>query len=180
MPTFNTDKIEPHQYFKAYVGIAADLGPSATVCEIGVLGGESLRMWQALYPTGQIYGIDANADCTWPEGTHRVVGDATVGETVNGLPAFNLIIDDGAHHSEQIGKSFELMWPKLLSGGYYVIEDWMVSVRDAKRPGETWGESWGADMQNAVTHALHLLNDQDAECDFITYRFGLCIIHKRA
>src|SRR5580704_2359361 len=96
--TFNTDKIEPHQYFHAYVRIAAELGPKARVCELGVLDGESLRMWQALYPAGVVTGVDISTAATWPRGTVRVVArhDDPALPSMLGGP-FDLIVDDGCH-----------------------------------------------------------------------------------
>ena len=36
----------------------------------------------------------------------------------------DLIIDDGPHVLNIMGNSFRALWPKVNSGGKYVIEDW--------------------------------------------------------
>ena len=101
--TFSTDKIEPHQYFNSYVRIAADLGPRARVCELGVRNGESLRMWQALFPlAAEIVGVDMQHGRHLAGGTVQVLARCT---TTRQLPSmlggtFDLIVDDGCHHGE--------------------------------------------------------------------------------
>ena len=56
---FATDKVQ-HGYLPAYLRIAAELGPAARVCEIGVQHGHGLDMFQALFPDGLVAGVDAN------------------------------------------------------------------------------------------------------------------------
>jgi hypothetical protein len=40
---------------------------------------------------------------------------------------FDIIIDDGGHRSSQIIASFEILWPIVAPGGYYIIEDMAVA-----------------------------------------------------
>ena len=178
--TFNTDKITVHGYFGAYMRIAAELGPRASVCELGVLDGESLRMWQALFPRGRVTGVDINPDAIWPQGTVRVVAR----HDDPGLPAvlggkFGLIVDDGCHDGDTVRRSFALLWPLVRPGGFYVVEDWMVSLRASERPGEDWGQPWGDSMLRAVQCFLALLDFPDSECESVEYRYGLAIVRKR-
>jgi len=177
---FDTDKILPHQYFRAYVQIAGELGPQARVCELGVLGGESLRMFQALFPLGEITGVDISPGATWPPGTVKVISS----HDDPGLPVqlggkFDLIIDDGCHNGEVAEKSFSLLWPMVAPGGFYVVEDWMISLRPSERPGETWGHIQGDSMLRAVESFLPLLRYPDSECESVEYRYGLAIVRKR-
>ena len=178
---WDSDKVEPHGYFTAYLRIAAELGPSARVCELGVLDGESLRMWQALYPLGEITGVDINPDCPWPPGTVKVVAahdDPGLAAVLGGM--FDLIVDDGCHVGDVVRRSFALLWPLVRPGGFYVVEDWAVSLRAAERPGETWGQPWGDSMLRAVESFLPLLRYPDSECESVTYRYGMAIVHKSA
>jgi hypothetical protein len=124
--------------------------------------------------------VDINDGATWPPGTTRVVS----AHTSPLLPAmldgpFDLIVDDGCHNGMIVEDTFDLLWPLVAPGGFYVIEDWQVALRAATRPGETWGTRWGADMLDAVQGLLLLLDYPDAECDEITYRYGLAIVHRR-
>ena len=59
----------------AYLRIAAELGPPARVCEVGVEHGHGLDLFQALFPDGLVCGVDADGGCRWPEGTVRVICD---------------------------------------------------------------------------------------------------------
>ena len=85
--TFATDKIEDKRYFQTYLKIAADLGPRASVCELGVWQGESLRMWQALFPLARsVTGIDYQTeDRVWPEGTVQVISAAVATGRAGGI-----------------------------------------------------------------------------------------------
>lgn len=184
---FNTDKIEPHGYFSSYLKIAGELGPKARVCELGVENGESLRMWQSLFPQGLVVGVDISDAAYWPTGTVKIVSaqddpalQAKLGS--NGLGPFNLIVDDASHNGIATRKSFELLWPLVAPGGFYVIEDWMVALRDAERPGETWGrsENWGTSMLRTAEGLLPLLAYPDGEVESIIYKYGMIIVCRRS
>jgi hypothetical protein len=160
---FATEKIT-EGYFPHYLRIAADLGINARVCELGVRGGDSLRLWQALFPRGDIAGVDINPDAIWPDGTTRIVS----GQDDPALPALvglrNLIVDDASHKGPLTCAAFDLLWPCVTPGGYYVIEDW-------------WFE-WGMkdSMLAMAQNLLPLL--RRADFDSITYRWGLVILRK--
>jgi hypothetical protein len=178
--TFNTDKVTVHGYFQTYVRLAAEIGPRGRVCELGVLGGESLRMWGALFPFGSVTGVDINPDAVWPAGTIRVVAQHDDPELPRMLEGpFDLIVDDGCHDGAAVRRSFALLWPLVAPGGFYVVEDWMVSLRAAERPGENWGRCWGPSMLQAVQCFLSLLDYPDSDCESVEYRYGLAIVRKR-
>ena len=172
--TFHTDKIEPHKYFTTYLKIAADLGPRASVCELGVWQGESLRMWQALFPLGRVTGVDYQADGRrWPEKTIQVIAfqhDPRLPHllTEAGSAPLDLIVDDASHRGAETAKSFELLWPLVSAGGYYVIEDWNMAL---ERPDE--------EFLSSVTDLTRLLASRDVECDWVHYQWGLAIAHKK-
>ncbi len=176
---FDTDKIEPHGYFQTYVQLAGQLGPATRVLELGVENGESLKMWQALFPLGDITGVDLIDSKAWPAGTHKIICSQDDPELPGKLGGtFGLIIDDCSHHGIATRKSFELLWPLVKPGGYYVVEDWTVALRDDPH----WGmqKNWGNSMLKTVEGFLPLLSYRDGECDEIIYRYGLVIIHRSA
>jgi hypothetical protein len=175
---FNTDKIEPHGYFWAYMNIAATLGPKARVLELGVENGESLRMWQSLFPLGEITGVDISKKAIWPEGTRKIISAQDDPELPGflGKDKFNLIVDDAGHNGIDTRKSFELLWPMVAKQGYYVVEDWSVALKDDPH----WGKGWGDSMLRTAEGFLPMLDSRDAKCDSITYRYGLIIIHRSA
>jgi hypothetical protein len=182
-PFFSTDKLEPHGYFQTYAQLAGELGPAASVCELGVADGESLRMWQSFFPLGEVTGVDMDPQATWPEGTKRVVCQQDSPDLLKHLRGkFDLIVDDCSHNGILTRKSFGLLWNLVNPGGYYVIEDWMVALRDGTEPGETWGPqaNWGDSMLRTAEGFLPMLSHRDGQCDFILYRYGMIIIHRSA
>ena len=70
--TFATDKVVLG-YLPAYLSIAAGIGIAGRVCELGVWHGDSLAMWQSLFPAGVVAGVDRHDSCTWPAGTVKLV-----------------------------------------------------------------------------------------------------------
>ena len=130
MTSFSTDKVSPHGYLPDYQRIAAELGPAAVVCEIGVLRGDSLRMWQHYFPDSPaIIGVDIDPGATWPQGTVRIVAaqdDPDLGVLVreHAPGGCHLIVDDASHRGKPTAAAFAQLWPLVVSGGYYVVEDW--------------------------------------------------------
>jgi len=96
-----------------------------TMIEIGVAGGDSLRMWREWMPNAKIYGFDSNGyngdDFIVVRGNQSEPNDLEQLLKVTGN--FHLLIDDGSHNSEHQKISFTTLWPRLLPGGWYVIED---------------------------------------------------------
>jgi hypothetical protein len=151
---FDTDKISPHGYLPDYLRLAADLGPAATVCEIGVCNGGSLDMWQALFPHGMVVGVDRDGNSRWPEGTQRVIA-AQDDPRLPGMlweqspGGYHLIVDDASHIGSLTIATFGLLWPLVRPGGYYVAEDWA----------DPWVEpSWGvANPADRLVDRVHEL-----------------------
>lgn len=177
MNAWATDKVEPHGYFQAYARIAGELGPATRVLELGVQGGQSLLMWTGLFPCGEITGVDQHEGCIWPPGTVKVISGQDDPELPGKLGGqFGLIVDDASHDGNLTRRSFENLWPLVAAGGYYVVEDWSVALRDDPHWGAQAG--WGDSMLRCAESFLPLLSYRDGEVDFITYRYGMVIIHK--
>jgi hypothetical protein len=130
-PVYETDK-ETLGYVTEYRRIADTLGPAARVCELGVLNGLSLDMWKDMFPDGLIAGVDFNPASRWPEGTIPVVCGQTdpslPARLAQYAPAWDLIVDDASHRGELTQASFDLLWPLIAPGGFYVIEDWFFGL----------------------------------------------------
>ena len=170
---FATDKTG-HGYLPTYLRIAAELGPSARVCEVGVHAGRGLDMFQALFPTGLVAGVDVDPRCQWPEGTVPVIC-AQDDETLPGLlaahsPQWDLFVDDASHDGKLTAETFRLLWPLVAPGGFYVVEDWMVGLGG-------WG--FDASMLTTVQGLLSLLT-KGGDVEDITYRYGLAVLRKKA
>ena len=91
------------------------------------LPGASLRAFRDYFPNGQIYGIDIQPDCLINDDRIRTyLFNSTVKSLCDAFlfdKTFDFIIDDGDHHSDAQIKTFENLFPRLNSGGVYIIED---------------------------------------------------------
>jgi predicted O-methyltransferase YrrM len=138
--------------------------------EIGLYNGGSLRMWRDYLPNTVLHGIDIDARTLAyqdevPNSQVRLVdqGDAAALEAfVAELGGnYDFILDDGGHTMLQQIVSFEVLWPQLMPGGIYAIEDLGTSYfadyggRDLREPGTA--VDYAKDLVDAVnrTHALH-------------------------
>lgn len=98
-----------------------------TLLEIGVLRGASLRMWHRFLPRARIIGIDLDPGGIDLPGVEVYAGDQSdrefVAEIARRCGPFDIVIDDGSHVAGDIQASFEVLFPALTPGGWYVIED---------------------------------------------------------
>jgi hypothetical protein len=182
---FTTDKVTPHGYLPDYLRLAASLGPAAVVCEVGVQDGDSLVMWQHLFPhSPAIIGVDNNPDATWPEDTARIVAeqdDPGLGNLVRRATrgGCDLIVDDASHLGPLTAATYASLWPLVRPGGYYVIEDWAdpwVSPSQLRWPqiDRRWA---GHELVDYVPSLITALKDG---AQAVTYTWqGLVIIQRR-
>jgi hypothetical protein len=135
-----TDKNRYHFYTQHY---QTHFNPyrlkKINLLEIGVggyddilAGGESLRMWKSFFPFAKIYSLDIFDKSFLQERRIKIFKgsqvDAEILERIcDEVGSFDLIIDDGSHLNEHVIGSFEFLFPKLKSGGIYVIEDTQTS-----------------------------------------------------
>jgi hypothetical protein len=129
-----TDKVA-HGYMQYY---RRHLGPrrftSQTVFEIGVGGyestasGGSLAVWRDFLVRSRIVGLDIHEKRI--DLGRRVSFMRTDQSDSQALTAVvehhgrpSVIIDDGSHIGEHIWTTFDTLWPHLLPGGLYVVED---------------------------------------------------------
>lgn len=172
---FTTDKATTHGYLPTYLRLASHIGTTGRICEIGVQHGDSLRMWQALFPDGLIVGVDNDPKARWPDGTHRIVAEqddenlpARLAEV---MPAYDLIVDDASHIGQLSQRTWKLLWPLVAPGGWYILEDWMVGF-------DTW-DGYDNSMLRLAESFLHALDRLDSQVESVEYRYGLAIIRKR-
>ena len=111
--------------------------------EIGVQGGGSLEIWAEHFRKAEvIVGCDIDPVCAelrYADSRIKVVTGnineiATIGQIDAISPAWDVIIDDGSHHSRDIIQSFLRLFPRLSEDGVYLIEDLHCSY---------WGEYGG-------------------------------------
>jgi|SRR5579871_72667 len=102
-----------------------------TLVEIGVLDGNSLRMWRDYFPRGNINGIDIRpaADKQQDERNRiRVfIGSQNDKDFLvdviakTGHP--DVVVDDGSHRAHDQITSLLTLWPFVTPGGWYIVED---------------------------------------------------------
>jgi hypothetical protein len=100
------------------------------VLEIGVSGGGSLKMWREYFgKSAKIYGVDVNPYCITLNGIH---GQVRIGNSndplflksvLDEMGGIDIVIDDGSHQMEHVRNSLFFLFPRLNSGGTYIIED---------------------------------------------------------
>lgn len=92
-----------------------------TVLEIGIETGASLRMWEEFFPNADIIGLDN--DSTTLFATDRIMTSTNAKMLADFYDPFDIVIDDASHCPIDILHYFELFFPRLIKGGFYVIED---------------------------------------------------------
>ena len=122
-------------YFEIYEAI---FGPRRVeplrILEIGLWHGASLKLWKKYFehPKTIIVGIDVLAEClkfdSPAEGVHIRIGSqadpAFLKRLVQEFGPFDLIMDDGSHHSSHIITSFNHLYADgLKDNGIYFVED---------------------------------------------------------
>lgn len=126
-----TDKATYHQYLDFYQKHLPKRTFKGRLLEIGVMDGNSMRMWREYYPDAEIVGIDTGLQ--WDlkiEGVTLLELDGTKPEHTTQLGMFDIIIDDGSHMTADQQKSFEHLYLNQLNPkGIYIIEDLHTSYR---------------------------------------------------
>lgn len=98
--------------------------------EIGVCFGASIKAWLEYFdhPQASICGVDVinNFPCNDPRYTYTQgdQGDPTFWKSFNPfLAPWTICVDDGPHTIVHQIISFNALWPQIVSGGFYIIED---------------------------------------------------------
>lgn len=109
------------------------------VIEIGIAGGASLATWAQFFERARIVGIDIEPGCQQFAGGRVTVkigsqDDATFLRAVATERPPTIVIDDGSHLAHHMAASFETLFPLLLPGGLYVMEDLAFHFEDGQVP----------------------------------------------
>lgn len=126
-----SDKMEHYlPIYEAALSRFTARGQPIHLLEIGVQNGGSLQVWSKYIPEGsKIVGIDIDPACLRLPIDANIsirIGDATDPVALDhmlGDAKFNVIIDDGSHHSHHVIATFEDCFKRLAPGGVYIIED---------------------------------------------------------
>ena len=88
----------------------------------------SIRMWLEYFPKANIHGLDVS-DFSWFQhdrfSFHRcdMEDRAAIAQAAGVMPKLDIVIDDASHASHHQQNAFLELFPRLASGGLYVIED---------------------------------------------------------
>jgi 23S rRNA U2552 (ribose-2'-O)-methylase RlmE/FtsJ len=101
-----------------------------TIVEFGVSQGGSLQMWKHYFgPQARIIGVDINPKCAAlaePQIQIRI-GDQEdrnfLRSLANEVGGIDVLIEDGGHTMGQQIATFEELWPNIVEGGVFLIED---------------------------------------------------------
>lgn len=126
-----------HGYAPHYERLFSPFRESAIkLLEIGVGGGESIRAWLSFFPNAKIFGVDIVSETNqWntPGGSTHPRYQFLQGNQIDKTmwaclmadwgTEFDVVIDDGSHINEDIIIAFECLWPAVVAGGLYCVED---------------------------------------------------------
>ncbi len=124
-----------HHYTEVYEYFFYPIRLSARkICEIGILGGASLKMFADYFPGAVIYGIDIkDASSLNSDRIKTYIADQSNREQLRAFVKasgsdFDLILDDGGHTMKQQQVSMAFLFQHVKHGGYYIIEDLNTSL----------------------------------------------------
>ncbi len=119
-----------HNYVEIYEQLFAPMRHRGLrILEIGVEEGKSMRLWEAYFPTANIFGLDIMSKTQHDSArVATLVADQGKREELKAAldrigRDFDIIIDDGGHRMDQQQISFATLFPVVKPGGLYIIED---------------------------------------------------------
>lgn len=120
----------------------------------------SIRMWLEYFPKADIHGLDVS-DFSWFKHDrftfHRCDMDerSNIANAGKAIPTPDIIIDDASHASHHQQNAFLELFPKLTSGGLYIIEDLRWQPPIYEKPGITKTAELFRSFQNdrSFTHS---------------------------
>jgi hypothetical protein len=168
-----SDKTTRHGYDRVYTPLFEPLrAQPIRFVEIGVHEGKSMKAWQAFFSAGShVFGIgygnwqqDFNTKCHAAKETATLDlssqcdlyrGDQS---NITFLRAFlqdsggrfDIVVDDGSHLPNHQRITFETLWPTVVSGGLYIIEDVETSYW------ASWAHIYGYSMKGQRSFVTHM------------------------
>lgn len=123
-----TDKADFHRFTDFYEKFFSPIRDQRVrILEVGIWFGSSLKMLKEYFPSGYITGLDNEDKWLLTEGRIQILqGDQANREDLGravGQSLYDIIIDDGGHTMAQQQISFGFLFPNVVPGGIYIIED---------------------------------------------------------
>jgi cephalosporin hydroxylase len=127
-PTTKND----HEYIQLYEKYLDSFRhQEINILEIGIDKGYSLNMWREYFTKAKICAIDIIDRNISVPNTDIMIGDQSdydfLKKITDKYTSFDIIIDDGSHHSKHIIASFKYLFNYLNRDGIYIIEDLQTS-----------------------------------------------------
>lgn len=98
-----------------------------TFLELGIFKGASLKIWADYFNKAQIVGVDCEEETQKHAGgrVKVILGDLSQTDFLKTLPSLNpkIILDDASHWWPDQLRALFVLYPTLMSGGLYIIED---------------------------------------------------------
>ena len=118
-----TDKAHLHGYTHLYPTFLEALRPKRfDMLEIGVWEERSLQLWDEYFPLARVYGADRGS-----YNSSRIIRlDQSNNASLTRIAAmrnWTLVIDDGSHKPTHQLATFVRLFPSIVPGGVYIIED---------------------------------------------------------
>lgn len=184
---FTRTYAKPHGYCEHYDMLLSQLRDGCIkFLEVGVGGGEGVRMWLEYGPKWDVFGVDIVHDTNmWdtpkavPDVRYKFCqGDQTDPEfwkrfieTHGG--DWDVIIDDGLHSNIAVIATFNALWQHVKPGGFYAVEDLQVGYGG---PSFFVSPNWPNHI-DFLKGKIDELN-QASEIDSIYFSKELCVIRK--
>jgi demethylmacrocin O-methyltransferase len=158
-------------------------------------GGESLRMWKAFFPRARVNGLDIHDKTGLRERRisiwHGSQIDKSILDKIAGVPkGLQLVIDDGSHRCEHVIQTFEILFPQINPGAFYIIEDtqtsyWPEYGGDISKHDPTGHTTMGyfKKLADGVNHSEFRLEDYrptyfDTHIESVAFYHNLIVIKK--
>lgn len=136
-----SDKSTNHSYDPIYESLFPDRDAVKNVLEIGIASGQSVLAWREIFPQAQIVGFDkmpchgpkvgSTDSSIYPQRPRPERLEIHLGEMSDysalmravGGRKFDMIIEDASHKLDDNLRTLFWLWPYVIEGGYYVVEE---------------------------------------------------------
>ena len=127
---FGTDKASYHSYTIMYEPLLVQWRDEPIrLLEIGVLNGSSLLMWDSYFshPWARLFGAGITDPVMQSQGRVRTIkADQSREDDLSKLRdigPWTVVVDDGSHVPQHQLLTFQRLFPSVVPGGLYIIED---------------------------------------------------------
>jgi len=141
------------------------------ILEIGILFGDSIKIFKEYFSESTIYALDIVDKTNLTEqNVNIIVGDQSDRDLLNKFPNdfFDLIIDDGSHKMRHQQVSLGVLFPKLKSGGVYIVEDLHTSSDNYRENIIHGGGLFGIETDNRTIDFLNCLTTNEIKNKYLT------------